>query len=334
MQVDVEALLQNVPPATLCVAAPGSSGGRAATEGGALWAVPLWSGRRAVGVLLLGEKVSGDIYRQEEIEIARAGAESLLDARAGAELALSLMQLQRRRMAAADMANIEVAAPGIAEQAATGAESYRVRRALHDDVLPQLHTALLSLAEGEPSPAVAHATLQLTSAHRLISNLLRALPLPAAPELGRLGLLGALRHCCESELRDRFESVQWDVDAAAQVRAAELAPAATEVVFYAAREALRNAARYGRGGSGAAAADNERGPLHLVLRARDDNGLSLVIEDDGVGLQAAVASQGAGQGLALHSTMMAVIGGTLAVQSEPGGGVRVVLAVPRQTAQE
>ena len=55
----------------------------------------------------------------------------------------------------------------------------------------------------------------------------------------------------------------------------------------------------------------------------------LVIEDDGVGLNAAAAPNGgSGQGLALHSTMMAVIGGSLSLESVPQSYTRVVLSLP------
>ena len=54
-----------------------------------------------------------------------------------------------------------------------------------------------------------------------------------------------------------------------------------------------------------------------------------VIEDDGVGMGAAQASdQGSGQGLGLHSTMMAVIGGALTAESAPGAYTRITLALP------
>ena len=101
-----------------------------------------------------------------------------------------------------------------------------------------------------------------------------------------------------------------------------------EVLFYAAREAIRNAARYGRG------RDTTR-PLHLrVAAAWHDSGLSgleVLIEDDGVGLGGEdEENEGGGQGLALHSTMMAVVGGSLAVESLPDVFTRVSLVLPRE----
>jgi signal transduction histidine kinase len=97
------------------------------------------------------------------------------------------------------------------------------------------------------------------------------------------------------------------------------------VLFYAAREAMRNAARYGRGGDAARL-------LHLGLEVAWRDGLEITVEDDGVGLGVAEDSDaGSGQGLALHSTMMAVVGGTLAVESVPGAYTRVALTLPQGT---
>ena len=93
--------------------------------------------------------------------------------------------------------------------------------------------------------------------------------------------------------------------------------------MYAAREAIRNAARYGRNG-------NAGRPLHLAVSVCWRDGLEIAIEDDGVGLGAAEPSGvGSGQGLALHTTMMAIVGGTLTAESVPGSYTRVSLALPQ-----
>jgi signal transduction histidine kinase len=102
---------------------------------------------------------------------------------------------------------------------------------------------------------------------------------------------------------------------------------AAEVLFYAAREAARNAARYGRG-------EDTARPLHLRVAAAwhhpsagsGEGGLEILVEDDGVGLGGtAGAERGSGQGLALHSTMLAVVGGSLVVESVPDVYTRVWL---------
>jgi len=268
-----------------------------ARYGGRTWAVPLWSEQRLIGLLLLGEKEDGGLYTQEEMEIARAGGERLLDLRAGANIAQRLMALQRQRLTETRLVD------------------HRTRRLLHDDILPRLHTAMLTLSAGDQD-----GLTQLADVHRQISNLLREMP-ATEPEVTRLGLLGALRQVVEVEHAGAFDAVDWQVLPEAETATATLPPLAAEVLFYAAREAIRNAARYGRG-------DDPARPLHLRLTATLATRLCLRIEDTGIGTAAHHPSTGSGHGLALHGTMMAVVGGELIVESAPGQYTRVVLTVP------
>ncbi|MDP8923820.1 MAG: ATP-binding protein, partial [Chloroflexota bacterium] len=309
-------------------------------HGGATWCVPLWGERGLIGLLLLGDKRDGGLYTEEEIELARATGERLIDARATAELARRLLLLQRRRLAE--------------DQVLDG----RARRALHDDVLPLLHAAILTLssrpaqrpvpsavAVGEPSGTNgaalgsvepgssgvrADAVALLIDAHRQIGGLLRELPSALGPELARQGLIGAL-HRTIDDLADGFDAVDWRIDPAAERAAAMLSPLVAEVLFGAAREAIRNAARHARAG------DPSR-PLHLTVAAVVRDGLELRIEDDGVGLRPVHANaaepNGAtrgGQGLLLHSTLLATLGGALLTESAPGVYTRVILRVPTES---
>jgi len=269
--------------------------------GGATWAVPLWSERGLIGVLLLGEKRDGGLYTQEEIEIARASGERLIDTQASAEMARRLMALQRQRLAESQVLD------------------QQTRRVLHDDVLPNLHAALLTLSGSGEYPETVSL---LADAHRQIADLLRELPSGAAPEVARLGIVSALRRTVSDELGNGFDDVTWEIESEAEREARRIPTLTAEVLFYAAREAIRNAARHGR--------DRETPqPLNLHVRAVWRNGLEIAIEDDGVGLDAAQKSgESSGHGLALHSTMMAVVGGTLAVESMPGAYTRVILTLP------
>lgn len=286
-------------PAEMCVALD------AARYGGAVWAVPLWSERGLIGVLLLGDKRDGGLYTQEEIEIARATGERLIDTCASAELARRLSALQRQRLAESQVLD------------------RRTRRVLHDEVLPRLHTMILQVADGEmPAETAGSLQTQLADVHREIANLLHAMPPATAPEVVRLGLIGALRQSIDGEFGDAFDGVSWQIDAAVEQAARGVPPLAAEVCFYAAREVVRNAARYGRNGDAAHA-------LHLKVVAGWRDGLELAIEDDGVGLGAGAAGLGSGQGLGLHSTLMAVVGGTLTAESQPGAFTRVSLALPQ-----
>lgn len=90
-------------------------------------------------------------------------------------------------------------------------------------------------------------------------------------------------------------------------------PVKYTVVFYAAREALRNAAGHARVAGR---------PLAVRLCAAAGERFELVVEDDGRGVDAA-GREGEGRGLKLHSTLMAIIGGTLTLESGPEGCTRV-----------
>lgn len=284
----------------------------AAQHAGAAWMIPLWGERGLIGLLLLGEKRDGSLYTQEEIEIARAAGERLVDARAARELARRLLVLQRKRLADDHL------------------QDARVRRALHDDVLPLLHTALLALnapASDAASAATPSAAALLADAHRLIAGLLADLPPMLTLDPARGGLFGALRRLTD-DLGADLDGVEWRVNEASEQALAVLPPLSAEVLFGSAREAIRNVVRHGR-------ADDATRPLHLwVTVTVDGDDLAVRIQDDGVGLagapsQAGAGTPGSGQGLLLHSTLLTVLGGALTTESAPGQGTRVTLRVPR-----
>jgi signal transduction histidine kinase len=269
---------------------------------GAVWAVPLWSERGLIGMLLLGEKRDGGLYAQEEIEIARATGERLIDIKAAAEMARRLIALQRQRLTEGQVMD------------------RRARRALHDEILPRLHTALLNLNGAAPD-----AINLLTEVHREISDLLRELPPAITPQIARRGLVGALKEEVGSEFEQAFEGVTWEIEADAEPKAKTIPALTAEVIFYATREAVRNAARYGRNG------DSAR-PLHLNIRVAWRDGLEIIVQDDGIGVSGSTPSDGgAGQGLALHGTMMAIVGGVLTMESAQGEYTRVALTLPQSS---
>ena len=106
---------------------------------------------------------------------------------------------------------------------------------------------------------------------------------------------------------------------------AEISPLTAEVVYYAAREALRNASKHGRMG--------EQEGLQITMRLTWNEGITLHIEDNGPGLEKRDGGYpaqhgGAGQGLHLHTTMLAVVGGELTLESQAGHYTRVVIYVP------
>ncbi len=268
------------------------------THGGASWAVRLWSERGLVGVLLLGGRRDGGLYTQEEMEIARSTGERLIDSAASLAMSQRLMQLQRERMAANQILD------------------QRTRRVLHDDVLPSIQTTMLSLAAGAPVEPVVK---QLSELHSQLADLLHELPPAAAPEISRLGLIGALRRAVQVEFSQQFEKAEWAFAEEVEQKARELAPVAAETVYFAARELVRNAAKH---------AHPEEGSNYLRLKITASVAgdlLQLVIEDNGAKWTSVPANLG--QGLSLHGTMMAVVGGSLSIETD-AHATRAFLSIP------
>ena len=185
--------------------------------------------------------------------------------------------------------------------------------------MPHLHAALLSLSASHDKH---HETIEaLSSAHRQISDLLRDLPIVTTPEVANLGLIAALQKTIENDFSNAFDQVIWEIPDEAAHPVEKLSPLVSEVVYFAAREAIRNAARYGH-------VDDKLPTLKIATNQRAQE-WEIVIEDDCAGNQdTQYREPSSGQGLTLHGTLMAVIGGELSFEQVPGKVTRVVLRVP------
>ncbi len=256
------------------------------------WAIGLWPEASSGGTLFLGPKTDGGLYIQEELELAQTAAERILDSAAGAELARRLALLQKERL-------VE-----------TRITDQRTRRFLHDSVLPQLHAALLSLPDKQV------AAEMISGVHRQISDLLLEMPPPTRPSFEEQGLYAALRRLGEEEMAGQFERMEFSFPARSENCVRKLTGTQAEVVFYAVREALRNAARHARG----------EAPLQVkvVGRCSDSGQLVLSVVDDGIGFgRASGGEPESGRGLILHGALVALIGGEMSVESQPEGGTAV-----------
>ena len=248
----------------------------------AAWALRLDGRQGQIGVLLLGRRRGDGLYTEEEIAIARAVDERLLD-------------LTRAQWAESQVADRQV------------------RRVLHD--------ALIMLSH-EPEVQAEQAVDLLAAVHRQTSDLLRALPVrsPARPS-GHL--LEDLRRLVTEEMAPRFDSGRFAATADASVTAARLRPLTAAVTFYAVSELVRNAARYGR---------SDDAPLALTVTVEGGAGLTVAVQDNGKGGPAFDADASAGQGLALHAALLAIVGGTLSVAPGSEGGMCSVIQVQAEPA--
>jgi len=260
------------------------------------WAVPLISSRGLDGWLFIGERSDGGFYTQEEIEIARAAVQRWMDSLAAAEIARRLVNLQQQK------------------QTETRLLDQKSRRILHDDILPLLHTALLT----DPhSPAAA----QITEAHQQISRLLREAPPPPPAEIASSGLFAALERIARSEADLLQACLVMDIGDRSVQAAASLPSDTAETVFYAARECLRNIQKHaqqtGDGGLQIRIRSEVSGMLQIII---ENNGISRGTDDD--------ALSSSGQGIQLHNAMLAVFGGGLRLVKLDNGDARVTISVP------
>jgi len=282
------------------------------------WAWPLFDSRGPLGRLILGPKLNGAEYTSQELQVAAACAGRILDALAGEQLARVAMSLLRQRIA-----EVQVM-------------SARHKRVLHDDLLPQIHLALLRIESLRRKPGgeqpLDEIAGELVQAHQRLSALVREMSTAAPAQLESEGCVAALHSALAHDFRDSFDAIDWQADPVATERARRLPLFVGEVIFYAAQEAIRNAARHARG-------DDPGRKLRLDVSVAGSSGdgssgLRVVIGDDGVGRKNTAGysagagdgdTGGGGSGLIFHSAMLAVVGGTLGVSDRPDGGTQVVI---------
>jgi PAS domain S-box-containing protein len=189
-------------------------------------------------------------------------------------------------------------------------------RELHDDVTQRL--ALLAIDVGRAELASpGHAQAQTVSAVReglvRLSEDVHSLAYQLHPSvLDEIGLVEALRGECERRRRQGLIPIALDLAPVPDVVGREEALC----LYRIAQEALNNVARHAAA-SGAT----------VELRQRDD-GMRLVIRDDGVGFDPEDRRHGKGLGLASMRERLRLVNGTLDVESAPGRGTAIVAWVP------
>jgi signal transduction histidine kinase len=270
--------------------------------GGNALAISLWSERGLIGVLVLGEKLNSSLFTQEEAEIARTVGERLIDSKASNMLAHRLMELERQRLSE------------------TRVVDQQTRRILHDDILPRLQSVMIKLSSG--SPNADSAVQEMGEIHHQLTALMHDLPIIIEPELTERGLVSALQQSIENEYHPYFNTLSWQIDEKVSGNTDSFSPYVSNVLYHAAREAVRNAAHHGR-------QLESDFPINLHIAITWQDRLVISIRDDGVGFDPSLKNgKVRGQGLAMHSTLMAIVGGSLAIDSFPGRYTNVILKYP------
>ena len=310
------------------------------------WVLPIYDERGLVATLYLGPREDGGAFTDEDMNLAQTCGQRILDALGDHEAMQAVTGLLRRRIIDVKLLD--------AQQ----------RRLLHDEILPQMHLALLRLETLRALPTVeqksqentlnghnsssnghnSYAGTQLSEAsalneaidmisdaHRRLAAMMRATAPSAPHHLERDGLMQAIHAMLEQDFQNAFDEVEWHVPDETAVYIDEVTPPAiAELIFAAVQEALRNAARHARG------SDVHR-RLRLLLKASqnpNDSSLEIIVADDGVGITSASSSTtGTGGGLLTHSALLAITGGNLTIKSSPDEGVTVRIVLPAEALQ-
>ena len=203
-------------------------------------------------------------------------------------------------------------------------ERRRLSRELHDQ-MGQLVTALLlglrSLAHGATSAEQSAAIAELEKLSDRIAREVQQLALDLRPPaLDTLGLPAALENLLhEWSARNGIE-----VDLQSIGLTGERFPAEVETMLYrVAQEGLTNVLKHARASR-----------VSLLLERRNGN-LSIILEDDGDGfdLEEVLVSGSKARRLGLRGMRERVVrlGGTLEIESSPGGGTCLFIRVPVPT---
>lgn len=230
-----------------------------------------------------------------------------------------------RRTAELEEANRELARRGSQLQALSRrlvevqeAERAALSRDLHDTAAQALTAVgfrLTRLARFVDDPARVTAELvELRGLTELVMADLRRLAVNLRPaSLDRFGLVAAVEQYIES-LRGQSEL---RIELAAADLGEERLPADVETALYRiTQEALANVARH----SGATAA--------VVTLARAADGLTVTVQDNGVGLDVAAALSKGRLGLQGMRERAELLGGRLTLESAPGAGATVRVWAP------
>jgi signal transduction histidine kinase len=200
--------------------------------------------------------------------------------------------------------------------AASERERRRWARELHDETLQRLGAMRLRLAAARRGPAAAlgpaveDAIAELAEEIAELRSLIAELSPVALEELGLEAALESLahHHRVESGLAVRVDLSDW------RGLPARLEPELESTLYRAAQEALANVAAHADATS-----------VELCLR-RSPTEVEVCVSDDGRGFDPQLST--AALGLIVLADRLALVDGSLAIDSSPGAGSKVSARVP------
>lgn len=283
-----------------------------------IWSIWRFSQRMAQPIQRLGDVAravqAGDLTQRVTVdradEIGRlASAFNAMTA----ELARSRVELERKEEMRTRLLNQVITAQED--------ERKRIARELHDETsqsLTSLMVGLKVLEEREERPEIRAALADLRTQSSKVLDAAHSLALQLRPSvLDDLGLVPALERLIAEWRRTNAIPMAFETNLGAGSRL----PAPVESALYRiAQEALTNVARHAAATSAGVILELRRGSV------------SLIVEDNGCGFEAAVLGRGARDerslGLFGMRERATLLGGTLTIESAPGRGTTVFVEVP------
>jgi signal transduction histidine kinase len=273
--------------------------------------VPLKSKERVVGSLILVSLSQSNAFSSLDLRLLSAFA---AQAALAIENATLYEELQRKESLRGDLLRKVITAQ---EE-----ERKRIARDLHDDTSQALAALMVTMdtatmmtsSDGEQlkdklASMKGLAARALEGVHQMIYYLRPSV-------LDDLGLLSAIKWYAESRLEELGVKVGFE-SSGTETRL----PSQTETaLFRAVQEAINNIARH---------AEAENVLIEVYFKG---SALVIEVEDDGRGFDveavAKLSGQGEGFGLAGMRERIALLDGTLTIQSEPSSGTQVRMEIP------
>jgi len=276
-----------------------------------------------------GETIAGLTVRRQrrdatpiDVLLAAAPLHEAADAVSGAlYLLLDLTELEEVR---ASRARLQTLSQRLLK--AQEAERRRIAQTLHDEIGQMLTVLKFTLETAHDDPELARSSGALGEGIAMVAQLLqqvRTLALDLRPSvLDDLGLVAALRSYLDRQAQRAGLEGTFSVEGSQAQRLESVRlPNAVEIAcFRAAQEALTNVLRHAQARH-----------VSVVLRAEDD-AITLLIRDDGVGFDVEAAQEravaGGSMGLLGMQEQVALAGGQIAITAALGSGTRIQIRFP------
>ena len=198
-------------------------------------------------------------------------------------------------------------------------ERSRIARELHDDICQRLALLSLELEQADESSngSGARGNTQINDIRRHCAEIatdVQALSHELhSSKLDYLGVVAAIRSFCREFSKQQSVYVEFTDENVSNHLPRDI----SLCLFRVTQEALHNSVKYS-------------GASRFAVRLCDtEDGIQLEVRDSGIGFDVEAVMKDAGLGLVSMKERVHLVNGTLAIESKPNKGTRIVARVPR-----